>query len=225
MVHRDLKPANIVMDGFVPRIADFGTVRILDQNSSFTTASQHSVLYRPPESWATNTYSRVGDVFQLGLVAYQLLRGLVHYDGREYLSTSERKKYESIPDPVDQSLYVDQVIRRRAEAGTLGDMSTLPPWIGPAAKKALRSMLHPDPTQRLGSMADVTAAMHKVRGETANWSFDGNVAKLSLNGKLVVLRPTNSGQYEAFQQIKSSFRRAPGVKPGTLADLVKRYSS
>jgi serine/threonine protein kinase len=34
MVHRDLKPGNIVMDGTVPRIADFGTVRVLNQGSS-----------------------------------------------------------------------------------------------------------------------------------------------------------------------------------------------
>ena len=225
MVHRDLKPANIVMEGLVPRIADFGTVRILDQDSNVTTASQHSVLYRPPESWANNTYSRSGDVFQVGLVAYQLLGGVMHYDGRKYLSEFERKKYESIPDPVDQSLYVDQAIRRKAEAGTLANMSTLPPWIGPGAKKALRNMLAPDSTRRLGSMADVTAAMHKVRGETANWSFDGKVVKLSLNGKVIELRPTTSGRYEAFQQISSSFRRTPGGKPGPLADLVKLYSS
>lgn len=225
MVHRDLKPANIVMDGAVPRIADFGTVRMLDPNSSVTTASQHSCLYRPPESWATNTYSRSGDVYQLGFVAYQLLGGLAHYDGRNYLSTAERKKYEMIPDPIDQSLFVGQAIRRRAEAGVLADMSTLPPWIGPAAKKALRSMLSPDPTKRLGSMADVTAAMHKMRGETKNWSFDGTIARLTEDGKVLELRPTDSGTYEAFQQIKSSFRRAPGVKPGPLAELIKRYSS
>lgn len=225
MVHRDLKPANIVMDGSIPRIADFGTVRMLDQNSSVTTASQHSCLYRPPESWATNTYARAGDVYQLGLLAYQLLGGMAHYDGRDYLSAAERTKYDTIPDPVDQSLFVDQAIRRRAEAGTLADMSTLPPWIGPAGKKALRSMLRPDPSQRLGSMADVTAAMHKMRGDTENWSFDGRTARLTQDGKVLELRPTDSGAYEAFQQIKSSFRRAPGVKPGTLAELVKRYSS
>lgn len=225
MVHRDLKPGNIVIEGSIPRIADFGTVRMLDQNSNVTTASQHSSLYRPPESWATNTYSRVGDVYQLGLVAYQILGGSVHYDGRDYLSKAELKKYENIPDLVDQSLFVDQAIRQRAEAGTLAVMSTLPPWIGPAAKRALRSMLCPNPSLRLASMADLTAAMHKMRGDTQDWSFNGNVAKLTQNGKVLELRPTNSGTYEAFQQIKSSFRRAPGVKPGTLAELVKRYSS
>ena len=75
MVHRDLKPANIVMDGHTPRIADFGTVRILNQGSAVTTASRHSGLYRPPETFASNQYSRAGDVYQVGLVAYQLLGG------------------------------------------------------------------------------------------------------------------------------------------------------
>jgi len=225
MVHRDLKPGNIVMEGSIALIADFGTVRMIDPNSHVTTASQHSSLYCPPESWVTNTYSRSGDVYQLGLVTYQLLGGAVHYDGRDYLSASELKKYGKIPDRIDQSLFVDQAIQRKVKAGTLAEMSTLPPWIGPAAIRVLRSMLTPNPSVRLASMADLTAAMHKMRCHTEDWSFDGNVAKLTQNGRVLELRPTNSGAYEAFQQIKSSFRRVPGVKPGTLAELVKRYSS
>jgi len=225
MVHRDLKPGNVVMDGAIPRIADFGTVRILDPDSSVTTASQHSSLYRPPESWSTNTYTRAGDVYQLGFVTYQLLGGRVHYDGRNYLTAAERKTYEGMQDVVDQSLFVDAAIRRKAENGTLADLSSLPPWITVASKKALRNMLHPDPGERLGSMADVTAAMHKFRGDTDNWSFRVDVARLAKSGKVFELRPTGSGNYEAFQQKKSSFRRVPGLQPDTLAALVKDCSS
>jgi serine/threonine protein kinase len=224
MVHRDLKPGNIVMDGGLPRIADFGTVRILDPDLSVTTASQHSPLYRPPETWGNNSYTRAGDVYQLGLVAYQLLGGRVHYDGRNYLSAAQRKTYEAIEDTVDQSLFVDAAIRSKAENGTLADLSSLPPWITPAAKKALRAMLHPTPEERLRSMADVTAAMHKLRGDTDNWSFQGDVARLEKSGKLLELRPTGSLSYEAFQQKTGSFRRVPGMQPGTLAALVRSCS-
>lgn len=225
MVHRDLKPGNIVMDGSAPRIADFGTVRVLDQDLSITTASQHSGLYRPPESWIANEYTRAGDVYQIGLVAYQLLGGLLHYDGRYYLSHRERKTYYAMQDPIDQSLFVDGAIRRKAESGTLADLSLLPPWITAAAKKALRQMTHPDPSQRLASMADVAAAMSQLRGASPDWCFDGDIARLSTAGKVLEMRPSASGEYEAFQQKKGTFRRVPGLKPSSLAELVRTCSS
>ena len=164
MVHRDLKPANIVMDQGAPRIADFGTVRLLNDGATYTSASQHSILYRPPEVFTSKQYSRRGDVYQLGLVAYQVLGGFLPYDGRAYLSPRERKQYASIPDQIDQSIFIDQVIQRRAEDGDLIDLSSLPPWISMSAKRTLRQMTHPDPDQRLASMADVAATMSKARG-------------------------------------------------------------
>lgn len=224
MVHRDLKPANIVLDGDAPRIADFGSVRIVDLTSNDTCASQHSVLYRPPESFRTNRYSRSGDVYQIGLVAYQLFGGVLPYDGREYLSRGERKQYEAIEDPIDQSLFVDGVIRRRAETGKLMDFASLPPWISSAAKRALRQMTDPNPRKRLASMAGVAAAMCKVRATLRDWRFEGPTAQLSLFDRMIEIRPTGSDQYEAFQNKSGTFRRMPGMQPSTLADLVKRCS-
>jgi serine/threonine protein kinase len=205
-----------------PRIADFGTVRVLDNGSDVTSASQHSGLYRPPESFANNQYSRSGDVYQIGLVAYQLLGGALPYDGRKYLSPRERKAYEAIEDPIDKSLYVDNVIRRKAETGALADCTSLPPWISASAKSALRQMTHPDPHQRLASMADVAAAMSQLRGTLRNWRFIGPVAQLITADRVIELRPTASNQYEAFQQKKGMFRRMPGMESSTLADLVRR---
>lgn len=167
MVHRDLKPANIVMDEGTPRIADFGSVRTLDSASKETSASQHSVLYRPPESFASGRYSRSGDVYQIGLIAYQLFGGELPYDGTKYLSSREQKEYEAIGDPIDKSLFVDNVIRRRAETGKLMDFSSLPPWISNGARRGLRQMTHPNPVERLASIADVAAAMSKLRERMA----------------------------------------------------------
>jgi serine/threonine protein kinase len=78
MLHRDLKPANVVIEGGVPRIADFGSVKKLAVGCLDTTATRHSVLYRPPESFGSNRYDLKGEVYQLGLVTYQLLGGTLH---------------------------------------------------------------------------------------------------------------------------------------------------
>jgi serine/threonine protein kinase len=225
MVHRDLKPGNIVMDRDAPRIADFGSVRILVDGANETSASQHSVLYRPPESFATNRYSRCGDVYQVGLVTYQLLGGTLPHDGRQYLAPRERMQYEALGNDIDRSLFVDKVIRRRAEAGSLIDTNSLPPWISNRAKRALRSMTHPDPSQRLTSMSDVAAAMSTLRTTLHNWRFIGTTAQLLTADRVIEVRLTASNRYEAFQQKAGPFRRVSGMEPSTLADLVKRCSS
>jgi serine/threonine protein kinase len=222
MVHRDLKLGNIVMDRGVPRIADFGSVRALASGQAETTASQHSVLYRPPESFATNRYSRLGDVYQVGLVTYQLLGGVMHYNGTRYLSARERKLYDATQDNVDRSLIVDGAIRRHAEAGSLADFNSLLPWITNSAKRVLRSMVNPSPSRRMSSIAEVASGLSQLRATLRNWRFDGANASLVAPVKSIELRPTAGPHYEAFQKKTGMMRRIPGWEPSTLTDLVTR---
>lgn len=225
MLHRDLKPGNIVMQAGTPQIADFGSVRMLGDGDSYVNASQHSILYRPPESFATGRYTAKGDVYQVGVVLYQLLGGHLPYDGGEYLTTKELKQLASIEDPVDRSIYVDRVIRSRAEAGTLLLHSSLPPWITGVAKRALRHMTSPDPEGRCSSVADVAAALTQLRAAVANWRYFGDVAVLRTEGRTIELRPADEGVvlYQAYQapNVDTPFRRVPGSKPGSLADVLR----
>ena len=222
MVHRDLKPGNIVMDGGVPRIADFGSVRLLANGEAETTASQHSALYRPPESFATNRYSRRGDIYQVGLVTYQLLGGAIHYNGTRYLSSRERKQYDAIQDNVERSLIVDAAIRRNAEAGSLIDVSSLPPWVTKSAKRVLRAMTSPLLSERMSSIAEVASGLSRLRIAIRDWRLDGAVARLVTPMKVIELHPTTGGYYEAFQKKTGMLRRIPGWEPSTLGDLVAR---
>jgi len=226
LVHRDLKPGNIVMDRGIPRIADFGSVRSLSRGKDLpeTSASQHSILYRPPESYSTNRYSRLGDVYQVGLVTYQSFGGSLPYDGTRYLTPRERTNYEKIDDCVDRSIFVDNALRQRAEAGTLLDLTTLPPWISTAAKRTIRLMTNPAPSKRLGSIADASASMSQLRTTLGNWGFVGAAARLEKEGRVIEVRPAGSSLYEVFQQRSGTFRRMPGWQPSTLSDLVTRCS-
>lgn len=225
MLHRDLKPGNIVMQAGTPQIADFGSVRMLSDGESHVTASRHSILYRPPESFATGRYTAKGDIYQIGVVLYQLLGGYLPYDGNQYLTPKELKQLASMADPVDRSIFVDGVIRRCSEAGFLLRHRSLPPWVTGGAKRALRDMINPDPQSRCNSVADVAAALTQLRATMANWRWDGDVAVLRTEGKTIELRPADEGAllYQAYQaaNIDAPFRRVPGSKPGQLADVLR----
>ena len=227
MLHRDLKPANIVMQGGSPQIADFGSVRVMNEGDSHVAASSHSILYRPPESFASGQYTVQGDIYQVGVVLYQLLGGELSYEANSYLNAKQRKQLAAFSDPVDRCIFEDSVIRDRATAGTLLNLSSLAPWLGGDVKRALRAMTSPNPETRLASIADLAAAITQVRAATSNWRWMGEVAVLRTIAKTVELRPEGDDTYQGYQAsgMGGAFRRVPGLKPGGLSALVRALTS
>ncbi|MGA2169864.1 MAG: serine/threonine-protein kinase [Terracidiphilus sp.] len=220
MVHRDLKPANIVMHEGKPRIADFGSVRAIAIGEEDTHSSRHSVLYRPPESFVNDRYGFRGDIYQIGLVTYQLLGGWFSYDGIEYLKEKELRDLALIADPVDRSLFVDSVIEKRSRSGTLVRLGSLPPW-AKRAKRAIRSMTNPNPSARPSTVADVVAALTKLRVESHDWQWAGTTARLTEGGRTLELQPCPGGNYQAYQTKGGARRRLGGSKAAKLEELVE----
>lgn len=222
MLHRDLKPGNIVFSSGSPQIADFGSVRTIRDGEKDVAASQHSILYRPPESFETDRYSLQGDVYQIGLVTYQLLGGYLPYDGMQYLNAREKMKFDTITDDVDQSLFIDDIVKKRAQSGKLTDFSSLPPWIDVAFKRALRKMTTPNVAKRMQSLSDVAASLTQVRSLVENWYWDGTIAKLDRANKSIELRPTNTGDdlYMAYQSAGGAYRKVANTVASRLSILI-----
>lgn len=219
-----VKPANIVLDNNRPRIADFGSVKVIPYGATGTRASRHTIIYRPPESFSTDWYDTKGDVYQIGIVVYQLLGGALPYNGEEYLSHRELREYDQIADDVDRSLLIDAAIRRRAELGQLVRMGSLPPWISITARNGIRAIIHPDPARRLCSVAEVVARLTQMRSMLSDWGWEGDYAELLAIDRTIQLRPTSSGLYEAFQRCHATFRRIPNMQAATLEVLIQRQS-
>lgn len=224
LIHRDLKPANIVCEGGVPLIADFGSVRQLEEGQEDLPASGHSALYRPPESFDTGRYGIRGDIYQVGLVTYQLLGGALPYDPMAYFSRSDHKGYAQLGDDFDRSKFQDGVIHRLAGSGNLMDVRTLPPWVGGSAKAALRAMTHPNPEKRLANMADVAALLTQARADTKDWRWTDGIARLEREDRVIELRPIGDGLFEPMQAKGDTFRRIPSMPDASLTELVKRLA-
>lgn len=223
MLHRDLKPGNVVLQNGVAQIADFGSVRALAQGSNEVNASQHSLLFRPPESFATGQYSFSGDIYQVGLVTYQLLGGSLEYDGASYLNRKERQHYDELKDWPEKSIYVNSVIENRVTSGKLLSFDSLPPWVNGTAKRVLRSFTHLNPKERPGSVAEVAAMLTQLRAAVTNWQWEGDAAVHRSQGRVIELRPGDEDpdQFQAFlSKDGGAFRKVPGLATGSLKALI-----
>ena len=90
VVHRDLKPGNIMVNAAgEPKLLDFGIAKLLDldrEGGAFLTAGLGQLMtpeYASPEQIRDEPVTTATDVFQLGVVLYQLLTGHLPWIGKQ----------------------------------------------------------------------------------------------------------------------------------------------
>jgi len=83
--HRDLKPQNVLLKpDLTPKITDWGLAKIGAISTTATTAKGLTLLYAAPEQIDEETYGHTDhrtDIYQLGLIFYELLTGELPYTG------------------------------------------------------------------------------------------------------------------------------------------------
>ena len=103
MVHRDVKPANIIImpDG-TAMLTDFGIVHLRpDAQLTVTGQLLGTPAYMSPEQIAGGEITPQTDVYQLGIVAYELLTGALPFRATEPAALLVAHLHES-PMPADE---------------------------------------------------------------------------------------------------------------------------
>lgn len=79
IIHRDIKPENILLDGAVPKIADFGLARVLQQPGlTHTFHILGTIFYMPKEQFEDGAaVDARADVYALGKVLYEAMTGKI----------------------------------------------------------------------------------------------------------------------------------------------------
>ena len=83
VVHRDIKPANIIYDQekYVAKITDFGVACLTDASKTKTGTVIGSPYYMAPEQLAGKKVDGRADLFSLGVTMYQMLCGVLPFNG------------------------------------------------------------------------------------------------------------------------------------------------
>jgi serine/threonine protein kinase len=151
IIHRDIKPQNILMtpEG-VPKITDWGMSKVMGA-CLLPTITGFSLSYAAPEQISPEKFGETDqrtDIYQLGVVFYELLTGELPFAGGDFNQVSTRIVSDEPHDP-----------------------SLLNPFAYPL-DHIIRKCLEKNPADRYPSIGDVIAALdlyHSMRIESGHY--------------------------------------------------------
>ncbi|MEM7332870.1 MAG: protein kinase [Chloroflexota bacterium] len=100
MIHRDIKPANVMINLLgEPILMDFGIAKILGgQSHTATGAAMGTAAYMSPEQVRGEKTDHRADIYSLGIMFYEMLRGEPPYSGDSTFQIMLKHVNEPIPD-------------------------------------------------------------------------------------------------------------------------------
>ncbi len=81
ILHRDLKPQNIMLRDGVPKISDWGLSKVMTQSRTTTVSGGFTAYYAAPEQITNKPKDERTDIWQLGVILYELVTGMLPFTG------------------------------------------------------------------------------------------------------------------------------------------------
>lgn len=170
VLHRDLKPSNILMDGYNPKITDFGLARSVDAQERLTSSGK---LFGTPQYMAPEVIRKgseattpAADVYALGVILYELIAGVPPFSGGSTYDVLERIVREP-PPPIDS----------RVKS------------LNPRIAKVCEAALHKDPARRPKSALEFSQLLHNIIEEEQR---HGAIPELAASTSRAISREANA---------------------------------
>jgi len=172
-VHRDVKPANLMrrIAGSTEQgvVTDLGLASRLNEEGK-AYASKHSRLYRPPEVWQGHGYTPASDLYQLGIVLYQMLGGDLDFS------------LGKLADDELSDVITSQKLLR---------FESLPPHISNATEALIRKCVCMQ-GQRFSDASQLIVEMNNLRAREPDWTIRAK------SGNLTIIRDDGDGRIYKF---------------------------
>src|ERR1700719_4104506 len=141
VIHRDLKPHNVIIDDEGrARVTDFGIARAGASDMTLTGSIMGTAQYLSPEQAQGYPVSAASDLYSIGVVLYELLTGVVPFEGESAVAIAF-KQVSAAPRPP----------------------SELNPALPASLDAVVLRALAKDPAQRYADAGELIAALEHER--------------------------------------------------------------
>jgi beta-lactam-binding protein with PASTA domain/predicted Ser/Thr protein kinase len=159
VIHRDLKPHNVILDEEGrARVTDFGIARAGASDMTMTGSIMGTAQYLSPEQAQGYTVSSASDLYSIGVILYELLTGVVPFEGETAVAIAFKQVSATPRSP-----------------------SELQPGIPASLDAVVLRALAKDPSERYADADELIAALQRERqalpvaaGTALTSAYDGH---------------------------------------------------
>ena len=152
------------------KITDFGSVAQLAHADASVTASRHSALYVPPEGWAKpSRYDIRSDLYQAGLVLFEMVHGSLPCNGDAYLDQKAKRELQKLVTSAngissfDRSQIVDRALARAASGKGVTAIRKKQPYVLRNLARIINKAVASDPAARYQTPSDMIGRLEALR--------------------------------------------------------------